>query len=493
MSDTADTSSPQGWSDDEWARWFQREVLDSPRGRTASGRRLFEAGWRDALVDGSPELEGPVSELATALESMSLENWLGGSVADDFGRVSEGVRRAFYDAWTARARREQAAGGDSADADAGTADTAYSVGVDHLVEVDEAITLQPGDEDLPGLEPDTGEPAPTPIADEEWGPPTHDVNISLPGGRIATVHDVDGLGDGDDADISVFPPPPADAEAPLPPPRVAVRNSRGCLAGVVGGAVALLVGGVIGFGVLRGGSDDGATSGLSSASSESATPEVSTDQDTSSSPGAGTGEAAVTETGSSCPAFVDQPLEFESPGMGDVLPEVYTRHPRKTDFPTPPFRWGRIPDGVEGLGIALIRLQTEPADRLVDPWSQRARVDERLDGETEWVVSGIDPGTNELPASSLSQPLPPGVIEHINGGTQAVLPDGTLTQRALVGAGESDYSWDGPFLFTLFAYCGLDGEADAQGVDLVDLTNAEVWMAKRSVARGWFYVDLPWG
>ncbi|RMH72755.1 MAG: hypothetical protein D6683_13800 [Actinomyces sp.] len=417
------------------------------------------------------------------------------------------MKQAFYDAWTARARREQATTGDGPDTGGGDPNTAFTVGVEHLVEVDEQVTLEPGDEelpglepdtgdeDLPGLEPDTGDPAPTPIADEEWGPVTHDVNVTLPDGRIATVHDVDGLGDGDDAAISVFPPPPADPEASPAPPEVTVRGSRGCLAGMIAGVVILLVGGLIGFGILGGGSDDGATSGLSSGSSESATSGVSTDavEDTSSSPSGTTGEAAATEPGSRCPAFVDQPLEFESPGMGEVLPEAYTRYPTKTDFPTPPFRWGPVPDGVDGLGIALIRLRAEPADRLVDPWSQRERVDKRLDGETEWVVSGIDPETSELPASSLSEPLPAGVIEHINGGTQAVLPDGTLTDRALVGAGESDYSWDGPFLFTLFAYCNLEAEATAQGVDLVDLSNAEVWMAKRSVARGWFYVDLPWG
>ena len=173
-------------------------------------------------------------------------------------------------------------------------------------------------------------------------------------------------------------------------------------------------------------------------------------------------------------------IEFSSPDLGERLPDMYDYGPygNEANFGAPGFVWSGVPEGVDGLGIVLVRLESEPADRDADPWADGPPVE-----QTVWIVSGIDPTATSLPASDWDNPLPEGVIEHIHEGGVMELPNGELSQRKLNSSvARYDSTKKGPYLFTLFAYCG-------SVADLADEPNVEYELYKRSVARGWFFLE----
>ncbi len=371
-------------------------------------------------------------------------------------------------------------------------------GLEPLPDDDGEIEIGPGDEDLPGLEPDEGE-------GDDWGDADFTLNITLPNGAVATVYgplQPDDPAAGLDFTITPAPgtPPPETAEPPTgwgggsetsDFEDMSPSDSRpGCTrpAVMMSAAAAVVLATVLVF-FFGGGGDAPSPVAVESGGSPAAPADASSSGEPD--PEQPT-DAAVADAGL-CPGdgthgFTDTPIVFSSPDLpAGPLPERYQRHPRKTDFPTPAFRWSDVPKEATQLGIVMIWLPAEPADRTVDPWR-----DGVVEGVLLWIVSGIDPAAGELPASSLASPLPAGVVQHRNYGTQVLLPDGTLSDRVLVGAMEGDLvtadgqPWSGPFLFTVFAYC------TPLGPDAVDAGRVDLELFRRSVARGWFYVDSPW-
>ncbi|HHQ48068.1 MAG TPA: hypothetical protein ENK19_04195 [Acidobacteria bacterium] len=349
--------------------------------------------------------------------------------------------------------------------------------------------ILPEDEDLPGLEPDDPD-------DPEWGDAGFALNITPPNGAIATVYGPVQPGDVEAGIDYTITPPPGSTEPPTaqgvgldPQPEPSPDSGPRALRFVVMAMVAVVFLVVAGLVLWGGGGDDaGAPVAVEPTASPPPSAEASSGEGSAGEPA----DEGAAEVGL-CPGdgthgFTDTPIVFSSPDLpAGPLPEPYRYDPKKADYPTPAFRWNAVPEEAERLGIVMTWLVNEPTDRNVDPWK-----DGKVEGRSMWIVSGIDPAADGLPPSALATPLPDGVVEHRHSGGQVQLPDGTLSDRVLYGPRESDIGtadgrqYAGPFLFTVFAYC------TPLGPDAVDAANVDVELLRRSIARGWFYVDNPW-
>ena len=170
-------------------------------------------------------------------------------------------------------------------------------------------------------------------------------------------------------------------------------------------------------------------------------------------------------------ALEDHSLTFTSADVGESIPPMFQKeNAYDNEFPTPAFKWSGVPAETTEIAILIQRIST---DRDRDSVANGTLWDDVPISNIRWIVSGIDPTTSGLARSSLSDPLPDGVIEHDNWGP-TVTPYGEPLSNKFVGASFSHAD----FLFTMFALCDpATGARDAYSPG---------WLSQHAIAIAWF-------
>ncbi len=484
------------WDETRWLRWFRDEVQGSDAWAPVRRHEPGTREWIDAvdrvLRDAGFDPTGFAGRLTQADKAeVTWEVFLPGDADETFMRhLSASERQEFKRRWTEYlARRAADAAESNADptsGDGGSSGLHYAVEGGRFAEVVPADG-DTGDKTAPDAAPDT-----PPDEAVDWGEVEFPLNTTLPDGRVASVRRA---GSGvDDLEMTFEPPLPTPEPDETPGADTttdvsAMSASPGCLtsrtlvAGTVAAAIALVVALVAG---VFGGGSDGVPVSLRDGTDLSGSPIPSASDD-------GQTDETAAPTGpcydDSTHDVIDEPIDFR--GLSGPLPELYqyiSEAGRSQIRPTPELHWEGVPDGVDGLGIVMTWLPTEPADRGVDPWSTVGPTDSP--GVSLWIVTGIDPSTDTLPAGT-SGALPDPLVEHIRDGGQVRLEDGSLSQSVFVGPRQHEMltaegePYRGPFVFEIFAYCGSFASA-------VDEFHVDQMLNRRAVARGWFFVENPW-
>jgi len=250
--------------------------------------------------------------------------------------------------------------------------------------------------------------------------------------------------------------------------RGALLIGGGIAALVLVGVVALFAGGGDGTNGDGNGSSAVSNDGSSSGSSGSG---GSSSSGSSSSGGSSGGAAAPSHTACELRREERIVLEFSSPEFQPGIPDFYQQsNAYENGFPTPAFEWSSVPPEATELAIVVYRLTDERASLYMgDPellWNLLPV------GQQRWVISGIDPTSTSFPASSLSNPLPVGVVAH-EGNNPTVTVNDESDSTQFVGPSGDQY-----FVFLLMALC----EAPHTVGRLSHPSN----LRNDAVAMGWF-------
>lgn len=165
-------------------------------------------------------------------------------------------------------------------------------------------------------------------------------------------------------------------------------------------------------------------------------------------------------------------ITFTSDDVGESIPEMFTQgQAYDLGFPTPAFAWSEVPTGATELAILVQRVDNDSDRQLVangEPW-----VTATPNSQRRWIVTGIDPATDSMPRSSLTEPLPDGVVEQ-DHNSPVVTIDDTPYGNKYVGAGPGARD----FLFTIFALC--EPRHATPGAYRAS------WFIENAIAVGWF-------
>ena len=285
-----------------------------------------------------------------------------------------------------------------------------------------------------------------------------------------------------------------------PGPQASVSQAAGTAGGIAGlsrRAVMIGGGGIFAIAMvglvllLPGGGDAGnpGESGGSSSSGSSSSGSGSSGSGSSGSGSSGSGSAGVVATAppTACELRREEQivLDFSSPEIGLdsstgalAIPELYNgRDSYTNEFRTPSFQWSQVPPEATEIAILIFHPTSATVDEflnLANPWW-----DGPPTGVERWVATGIDPAVTSLSNSSLSIPLPAGVIEHRNLGP-GVSIEGADGNSRFVGP----FFPERHFIFAVFALC------DRQSVTR-DLYRGHGLM-NDAIAVGWFMAEPPW-